>query len=143
MPAWIATAAHVHVNRETGRITVKKISMVVDAGVVVHPDGALAQLEGSAFWGTSLALNEYTEIEKGEVRDLNLHTYSPLRMNEIPELDIELIESEEIPTGLGEPGVIGIAPAIGNAVYNAVGVRLRDLPMKPQHVLDALAKQVG
>lgn len=143
MPAWIATAAHVHVNRETGRITVKKISMVVDAGVVVHPDGALAQLEGSAFWGTSLALNEYTEIEKGEVRDLNLHTYSPLRMNEIPELDIELVESEEIPTGLGEPGVIGIAPAIGNAVYNAVGVRLRDLPMKPQHVLDALAKQVG
>ncbi len=143
MPAWIATAAHVHVNRDTGRITLKKITLVVDAGVVVHPDGALAQLEGSVFWGTSLALNESTEIHQGEVRDLNLHTYSPLRMNEMPELDIELVDSEEVPTGLGEPGVIGIAPAIGNAVYNAVGVRLRDLPMKPQHVLDALAKQVG
>lgn len=143
MPAWIATAAHVHVNRGTGRITVKKVTLVVDAGVVVHPDGALAQLEGSVFWGASLALNESTEFQNGEVKDLNLHTYSPLRMNEIPELDIELVDSEEVPTGLGEPGVIGIAPAIGNAVFNAVGVRLRDLPMRPQHVLDALANKVS
>jgi CO/xanthine dehydrogenase Mo-binding subunit len=62
-------------------------------------------------------------------------------MNDSPELDIELVESDQVPTGLGEPGVIGVAPAIGNAVFNAVGVRLRDLPMKPQHVLDALNKE--
>jgi CO/xanthine dehydrogenase Mo-binding subunit len=142
MPAWIATAAHVHVNRQTGKITVKKITMVVDAGLIVHPDGALAQLEGSAFWGVSLALNEFTEFEKGQVKDVNLNSYLPLRMNEIPELDIHFVESEEVPTGLGEPGVIGIGPAIGNAVYQAVGVRLRDLPMKAQHVLDGLAAEV-
>ncbi len=143
MPAWIATAAHVKVDRSTGKIQVEKITMVVDAGVIVHPDGALAQLEGGAFWGMSLALNEFTEFEKGQVRDKNLNSYLPLRMNEIPEVDIQFIESSEVPVGLGEQGVIGIGPAIGNAVYNAVGARLRDLPMKPQHVLDALTNKVG
>lgn len=141
MPAWIATAAHVKVDRSAGKIDVKKVTMVADAGVIVHPDGALAQLEGSAYWGVSLALHEFTEIEQGQVKDVNLNSYLPLRMNDAPELDIELVESDQVPTGLGEPGVIGVAPAIGNAVFNAVGVRLRDLPMKPQHVLDALNKE--
>ena len=141
MPAWIATAAHVKVDRKTGHIDVKKITMVVDAGVIVHPDGALAQLEGSAYWGVSLALHESTEFQQGQVKDVNLTSYQPLRMHQAPELDIELVESDHVPTGLGEPGVIGIAPAIGNAVFNAVGVRLRDLPMQSQHVLDHLAKQ--
>ncbi|MEC9428933.1 MAG: hypothetical protein VX781_06035, partial [Pseudomonadota bacterium] len=68
----------------------------------------------------------------------NLHTYLPLRMNDVPEMDIELVESEEFPVGLGEPGVIGVAPAIGNAVYQAIGVRLRHLPMLAQHVTAAL-----
>jgi len=138
MPAWIATAAHVHVDRKTGIISVKKITMVVDAGLIVHPDGALAQLEGGALWGVSLALKESTRFSNGQVKDTNLDSYTPLRMNEVPELDIEFIDSDEVPVGLGEPGVIGVGPAIGNAVYNAVGVRLRDLPMKSQHVLQAL-----
>ena len=54
------------------------------------------------------------------------------RMNDVPEMDIELVESEEFPVGLGEPGVIGVAPAIGNAVYQAIGVRLRHLPMRSE-----------
>jgi len=141
MPAWISTAAHVKVDRASGNIQVKKITMVVDAGIIVHPDGALAQLEGGALWGVSLALKEFTEFEKGQVRDVNLNSYQPLRMNDIPELEIEFIKSSEVPVGLGEQGVIGIAPAIGNAVYEAVGVRLRDLPMKPDRVLDALSKK--
>lgn len=140
---WIATSAHVAVDPDSGSIQVKKISMVVDAGVIIHPDGALAQLEGGALWGVSMALNEYTEFVDGQVRDVNLNTYMPIRMNEVPEIDIEIIESSEFPTGLGEPGVIGIAPAIGNAIYQAVGVRLRDLPMKPEHILAALGKKVG
>lgn len=129
MPAWIATAAHVHVNKVTGKITVKKLSIVVDAGIIVHPDGALAQLEGSLLWGLSLALHEHNEFKDGKVAKTNLHTYLPLRMNDVPELDIEFVDSDEFPTGLGEPGVIGVAPAIGNAIYQAVGVRMRDLPM--------------
>ncbi len=143
MPAWIATAAHIRLDRESGKIHVMKITMVVDGGVIVHPDGALAQLEGSAFWGVSLALHEYTRFENGEVKNVNLNTYQPLRMNEIPDLDIQFVESNEVPVGLGEPGVIGIAPAIGNAVFNAVGIRLRELPMTPERVKVALTEKVG
>lgn len=138
MPAWIAKAAHVHVDRNSGKITVKKLYAVIDAGIVVHPDGALAQIEGSLLWGTSLALHEFNRFDKGRVSATNLHQYYPLRMNDLPALDIEFIDSDEFPVGLGEPGVIGVAPAIGNAVYNAVGVRLRDLPMTSEQVIKAL-----
>jgi len=141
--AWIATSVHVSVDRDSGAIQVKKINMVVDAGVIIHPDGARAQLEGAALWGLSLALNEHTEFVNGQVRDVNLNTYTPIRMNEIPEIAIELIDSSGFPAGLGEPGVIGIAPAIGNAIFQAVGVRLRDLPMKPATLLTALANKAG
>lgn len=141
--AFIATSAHVGVDPVNGTVDVKKIVMVVDAGIIIHPDGACAQLEGAALWGLSLALNEHTEFVNGQVRDMNLHSYTPIRMNEIPEISIELIDSAETPTGLGEPGVIGIAPAIGNAIFQAVGVRLRDLPMKPEHIQKALENRVG
>ena len=70
-------------------------------------------------WGLSLALHEGTEIESGEVRDRNLNTYTPLRMADVPELDINFIESAEFPMGLGEPPLIAVPPAIGNAVFAA------------------------
>jgi len=139
MPAWIATAAHVHVNRDDGKITLKKLYVVVDAGLIVHPDGALAQIEGSLLWGTSLALHESNTYKNGQVSATNFNTYLPLRMKDVPDMDIEFVQSDEFPVGLGEPGVIGIAPAIGNAVFNAVGVRLRNLPMKPDELKKGLS----
>ncbi|MGE7990030.1 molybdopterin cofactor-binding domain-containing protein [Pseudomonas sp. NPDC089554] len=140
---WISTAVQVAVDPASGSIRVKKVVMVVDAGIIIHPDGARAQVEGGAMWGLSMALNEHTEFQDGQVRDVNLNTYMPIRMNELPEIVIEFVDSSEFPTGLGEPGVIGIAPAISNAIYQAVGVRLRDLPMRPAHILAALEKKVG
>jgi CO/xanthine dehydrogenase Mo-binding subunit len=83
-------------------------------------------------WGTSLALHEQSPIENGQVSNTNLHTYSPLRMNDMPELDIEFVESDEFPVGLGEPGVIAIAPAIANAIFQITGVRVRDLPINAE-----------
>jgi len=97
---------------------------------VVHPDGAVAQAEGATLWGVSLALHESTAFENGEVKDRNLDTYRPLRMADVPELDINFIESSEYPMGLGEPPVIAVAPAIGNAVFAATGTRVRDLPIR-------------
>lgn len=129
MPAWMACAAQVHVEPSSGKITVKKLTMIADAGVIVHPDGALAQVQGSMLWGTSLALHEQSPIKNGQVSNTNLNTYSPLRMNDMPELDIEFVESEEFPVGLGEPGVLAIAPAIANAIFQITGVRVRDLPI--------------
>ncbi len=138
MPTWIACVARVRVDRSSGAVTVEKLTIVVDAGTVVDPDGALAQIEGGALWGLSMALHEGTEFVKGQVKDTNLDSYTPLRMGDEPELDIEFIDSAEVPVGLGEPGTTVVAPAIGNAIYAAVGARLRHLPIRPDAVLRAL-----
>ena len=102
----------------------------IDCGTVVHPDGAMAQAEGATLWGLSLALYEGTEFVDGEVKDQNLNSYTPLRMSDVPELDIKFVDSTEFPTGLGEPPLIAVAPAIGNAIYAATGNRVRDLPIR-------------
>lgn len=141
MPTWIACVARVRVDRSSGAVTVEKLTIVVDAGTVVDPDGALAQIEGGALWGLSMALHEGTEFVKGQVKDTNLDSYTPLRMGDEPELDIEFIDSAEVPVGLGEPGTTVVAPAIGNAIYAAVGARLRHLPIRPAAVRDALTRR--
>ncbi len=129
MPTWTAAVAHVAVDPQTKEISVKKIWQSIDCGTVVHPSGAMAQAEGAMLWGVSLALHEGTEFENGQVKDRNLDTYRPLRMSSVPELDIKFMPSEEFPTGLGEPPLIAIAPAIAAAVFAATGERVRDLPI--------------
>jgi isoquinoline 1-oxidoreductase beta subunit len=138
MPTWSACVARVQVNRGNGAVTVEKLTIVVDAGTLVHPDGALAQVEGSILWGLSMALYEGTEFIAGQVKDTNLDSYTPLRIGDVPELDVEFIDSAEAPVGLGEPATTIVAPAIGNAIFAAVGVRLRHLPIRPAAVLNAL-----
>jgi len=130
MPTWTAVIAHVAVDPTTKAVTVKKIWQTIDCGTVVHPDGAMAQAEGATLWGVSLALHEGTQFKNGAVADTNLDTYAPLRMADVPELDIQFVSSTEKPTGLGEPPLIAVAPAIGNAVFAATGTRARDLPIK-------------
>ena len=139
MPTWIACVARVAVNRGSGVVKVEKLTIVVDAGTIVDPDGALAQIEGGALWGLSMALYEGTEFVKGQVQDTNLDTYGPLRIGDVPEIDVEFVDSTEVPVGLGEPGTTVVGPAIGNAIFAAVGVRLRHLPIRPAMVLGSLA----
>ncbi len=138
MPTWIATVAQVRVDRDTGEAVVERIWASIDAGTLAHPDGALAQAEGAILWGVSMALHEGTEIENGLPRDRNLDTYTPLRMHQVPDLDIDFVTNDHMPVGLGEPGVIGVAPALGNAIFHATGARLRTIPMRPQDILEAL-----
>jgi isoquinoline 1-oxidoreductase beta subunit len=138
MPTWVACVAKVHVDRKTGVVKLLKLTVVVDAGTLVHPDGALAQIQGGALWGASLALHEGTRFAHGSVADRNLDTYTPLRMGDVPELDIEFMPSTEMPVGLGEPATTVVGPAIGNAIFNAVGVRLRNVPIRSADVLAGL-----
>jgi CO/xanthine dehydrogenase Mo-binding subunit len=139
MPTWVACVARVNVDRATGRVKVEKLTLVADAGTIVDPDGARAQMEGASLWGLSLALHEGTAFENGNVKDLNLNSYAPLRLADVPELDISFVESEHVPVGLGEPATTIVGPAIGNAIFNAVGARLRHIPITADAVKKALA----
>lgn len=141
MPTWVGGAVQVHVDRKTGRVEVQKLWLVVDCGTVVDPDGARAQVEGGAMWGVSMALYEGSAFVNGQVKDSNLDTYTPLRMIDAPEMVVEMVDSTEVPTGLGEPGTTVVAPALANAIFAAVGVRMRHLPMTPADILAALNKQ--
>ncbi len=96
--------------------------------------GTLAQMEGAALWGLSLALFEGTAFENGEVCDTNLDSYTPLRMGDVPDMAIEFMPSTEVPVGLGEPATTVVGPAIGNAIFRAVGARVRDLPIRAEAV---------
>jgi CO/xanthine dehydrogenase Mo-binding subunit len=138
MPTWVACIARVRVDRDSGRVTVEKLTLVVDAGTIVHPDGAEAQVEGAALWGLSMALHEGTEFLKGQPKDTNLNSYTPLRMGDVPIVEVELLPSTEVPVGLGEPATTVVGPAIGNAIFAASGARVRHLPIRPAAVLQAL-----
>jgi CO/xanthine dehydrogenase Mo-binding subunit len=138
MPTWVACIARVRVDRDSGRVTVEKLTLVVDAGTIVHPDGAEAQVEGAALWGLSMALHEGTEFLKGQPKDSNLNSYTPLRMGDVPIVAVELLPSTEVPVGLGEPATTVVGPAIGNAIFAASGARVRHLPIRPAAVLQAL-----
>jgi isoquinoline 1-oxidoreductase subunit beta len=143
MPTWVACAARVRVDRTNGHVVVEKLTLVIDAGTIIHPDGAAAQAEGAALWGLATALYEGTEFTKGQPKDTNLNSYRVLRMGDMPEIDIEFVPSTEAPVGLGEPATTAVPPAIGNAIFAATGARVRDLPIRPQAVLQALARLDG
>jgi isoquinoline 1-oxidoreductase subunit beta len=141
MPTWVACVARVRVDRTSGRVTVEKLTLVIDAGTIIHPDSAAAQAEGGALWGLSMALHEGSEFVKGQPKDTNLDTYTLLRMGDVPELEVEFLPSTETPVGLGEPATTAIAPAIANAIFAATGARVRHLPIRPEAVRQALAHQ--
>ncbi|MEL0659954.1 molybdopterin cofactor-binding domain-containing protein [Psychromonas arctica] len=140
MPTWVSCAVQVQVNKSNGLVDVKKLVVAIDAGIIVDPNGAEAQCQGAALWGLSMALYEGTELRDGQYKDTNFDTYTPLRLGQTPEVQVEFIASKMPPSGLGEPAVTAVAPAIANAIYQAVGVRLRKIPMKPSELKSALDK---
>lgn len=124
----VAEIAEVSV--ENGKIRVHKVTCVVDCGTVVNPDIVRAQMEGGIMFGLTAALHGNHELRNGEFQETNFHNYPILRMDEAPEVDVVIIDSGTEPTGVGEPGLPPIAPAVANAVFRATGQRLRSLPLK-------------
>ncbi len=110
--------------------TVDRVVCAVDCGVAVNPDVIRAQMEGGIGFGLSAVLYGAITIDKGATEQSNFHDYQVLRINEMPKVDVYIVPSTENPTGVGEPGVPPIAPAVANAIAAATGQRLRKLPLK-------------
>tara|TARA_B110000444_G_scaffold255972_2_gene291402 strand:- start:278 stop:1057 length:780 start_codon:yes stop_codon:yes gene_type:complete len=124
----VAEIAEVSV--ENGQIRVHKVTCVVDCGQAVNPDIVRSQMEGGIIYGLTAALYGDLNLEAGAVKESNFHDYQMLRMNESPEIEVVIVDSGTEPTGVGEPGLPPIAPAVANAVFKATGQRLRSLPLK-------------
>ncbi|PDT88522.1 aldehyde dehydrogenase [Bradyrhizobium sp. Y36] len=131
--SWTACVAHVAV-APSGAVTVKKLTVATDVGTQVHPDNIRAQVEGAALWGLSLAMYEKATLKDGGIEQTNFDTYRPLRMSQMPEVAVAVIANGEKATGVGEPAVTVVAPAIGNAIFNASGARVRALPITAEAV---------
>ena len=124
----VAEIAEVSV--ENGKIRVHKVTCVLDCGQAVNPDIVRSQIEGGVIYGLTATLYGGLNLERGAIKESNFHDYPMLRMNESPEIEVVIIDSGTKPTGVGEPGLPPIAPAVANAVYKATGQRLRSLPLQ-------------
>jgi isoquinoline 1-oxidoreductase beta subunit len=119
---------------KNGKIRVHDYWIAGDAGLVVQPQNAHAQLESAVVYGLSSALYEELTFKDGAVQQTNFHQYQVLRMSDVPRIHTKVVVTDNPPTGLGELGVPTVAPAIGNAVFKLTGKRLRQLPMSPARV---------
>ena len=125
---YAAQVAEVSVDAR-GEVRLDRVVCAVDCGRVVNPDGAKAQMEGGIIFGASAALYNAIDIEKGRIVQTNFDTYRVMRIDEAPTIEVYFVDSDQPPTGTGEPGTAAIAGAIGNAVSAATGKRLRKLPV--------------
>jgi isoquinoline 1-oxidoreductase beta subunit len=126
--SFIATVAEAEVDTH-GEVRVRRIVSAVDTGIVVNPDTVVAQLQGGLIFGLTAALYGKITIAKGRVQQSNFNDYRMLRMNEVPQIEVHLIKSAEAPGGIGETGTTAAPPALGNALFAATGIRLRQLPI--------------
>ena len=115
---------------------VERVVCAVDCGIVVNPDQVHAQVESAVVFGLTAALRGKITIKDGAVEQSNFHDYPLLRMNEIPIVEVHVVQSADKPTGIGEPGTPPIAPAVANAIFAATGSRLRSLPLTLTHLTD-------
>lgn len=133
---YMCQVAEVTVSK-TGEVHVDRVYVVVDTGVVVNPDTVVAQMQSGVIFGiTAVQWGEIT-LDKGRVQQSNFDTYRIMRIDEAPQIDVEIVTSDADPGGIGEPGTSGLAPAVLNAVYAATGIRLRKTPIDTKLLKEA------
>ncbi|WP_448191749.1 molybdopterin cofactor-binding domain-containing protein [Azospirillum sp. sgz301742] len=116
------------VSMQGGRLKVERVVCAVDCGIAVNPDVVRAQMEGGIGFGLGAALAEAITLSQGRVEQSNFHDYTPLRIDRMPDVEVHIVPSAAPPTGVGEPGVPPIAPAVSNALFALTGNRVRNLP---------------
>ncbi len=134
--SYVAQVAEVSVEKD-GTVRVHRIVAAVDCGRTVNPDTVRAQLEGGIIFGLTAALKTEITLDQGRVQQRNFHDYPMVRMFESPAIEVYIVPSTEHPTGVGEPGVPPVAPAVANAIFAATGKRVRRLPIKAEDLRSA------
>jgi nicotinate dehydrogenase subunit B len=134
-----AVVAEVEVDTSTGKIKVTRITVAFDCGLIINPDGVRNQIEGNMMQGVSRTLLEEVKFDATGVNSLDWASYPVLRFQDVPDVQIQLINRPELPaTGAAEGPIVAVPAAIANAVFDATGVRLREIPFTPERVLNAL-----
>jgi isoquinoline 1-oxidoreductase subunit beta len=126
------TAGVAEVSVKDGKVVVHRIVYAVDCGRPINPNGIAAQVEGAAIYGLSAALHDAITINRGRVEQSNFNDYQMPRINETPKIEVHVVQSKEEPTGIGEPGLPVIAPAVCNAIFAGTGKRVRRLPIRAE-----------
>jgi CO/xanthine dehydrogenase Mo-binding subunit len=135
----VAVVAEVEVDKSTGAVAVRRVTVAHDCGLIVNPDGLKNQIEGNVIQGVSRLLMEEVQYDSARITSLDWKTYPILTFEGVPEVDIVLINRPGMETlGGGEPSISPVPPAIANAVFDAIGVRLRQVPFTPARVLSSL-----
>jgi nicotinate dehydrogenase subunit B len=137
----VAVIAEVDIDRTTGKIFARKFTVAHDCGQIINPDGLTKCIEGNIVQGISRALWEEVKFDNKSVTSVDWMTYPILDITETPaEVNVVLVNHPEIaPSGAGEPSIRPVAAAIGNAIFDATGVRIRRVPFSPEHVKAALS----
>jgi isoquinoline 1-oxidoreductase len=136
---YVAHMAEVEVDQIKGHVQVIRVVCAQDMGLVINPEGAKQQIEGCITMGLGYALKEEIHFQNGKIFDLNFDTYEIPRFSWLPKIDAMLIDNKDLPPqGGGEPAISCTGAVIANAIYNAVGARLHQLPMTPERIKEAL-----
>ena len=138
---FVATIAEVDVDKKNGNVKVKRVVCAQDMGLVINPEGAAIQMEGCIMMGLGYALSECIHFEGGKISDLNFDTYEIPRFSWLPAIETVIIDDKKSdPQGGGEPAIVTMGAVIANAIYDAAGIRLFQLPMNPERIKKLLEK---
>jgi len=128
--SYVAACAEIEIDPQTNKIKVRKVCEVFECGAILNPDNLMKQVQGAIVMGIGPAFREEMRFENGEMLNASFGKYQVPRFDDVPELDVHLLNRPDLASaGAGETPIIAIAPAIGNAVFYATGVRLRAMPM--------------
>jgi len=141
---WVAFMAEVSVDRTTGAVRIVRLACAQDMGLCVNPQGALLQMESCLTMGMGYTLTEEVKYVGGDVKDRNFDNYSIPKFSWLPKLECVIMDRPDQPSqGGGEPAIIGVGAAVGNAIFDGTGARLFRVPFTPERVMEAMEKSEG
>jgi nicotinate dehydrogenase subunit B len=130
---YVATCAEVEIDAASKRVHIRRVTQAWECGAIVNPDGLRNQLAGAIVQGIGGALFESIQFSNGRILNPHFAQYRVPRFSDTPQVEVVLIDRKDLPSaGAGETGLVGLAPAVGNAIFAASGIRLRNMPMAPQ-----------